>query len=72
MTFCLDNSIESIILTLERQIKFLKKILFYLLDTHREREHEKEHGQAGRGRSRLPIEQGAQSGARSLAPEIMT
>ena len=47
-----------------------KKYLFYLFDT--EREKISTSSWSGRGRSRLPKEQGAHCGAQSQDPRIMT
>ena len=51
----------------------LKKILLiYLTERERERERECTSRRSSRGRSRLPTAQGAQCGARSQDPRIMT
>ena len=55
---------------------FFKKYFFYLFIWEREKERESKHTQAGegggKGRSRLPTEQGAQCRAQYQDPEIMT
>ena len=51
--------------------KFFKILFIYLKERKRERDHSRGNSRR-RGRSKLPAEQGAQGGAPSQDPEIMT